>query len=565
MAKKHQPASKSPPAPPSAAWRWLAVFCALTFLVLAGHAAWVETPTIDEFAHVPVGCLGWTQGRFDLYAKNPPLWRMAMATPVLLAGAETPSPRGDTSGWAAWLYGYDFLAANEVRYLRLFWLARLVSVAGTLLCGLILYLWTTRLLGDFAAAVTTSLFFLNPNVLAHGHLATTDMACAFTVLLTLFALSWTYRQPAWWRVVLLGLAWGAALLTKFTAVLLLPVLLGLIAWHRWPSWRRIAMDAAVLLSVACLAVNVGMGFKGSFARIDSFTMGSQFGQGLQRSLPAWLPVPLPRDYAEGFDQQKRDTERGEFGNYLFGVWSREGWWHYNLVAMAVKNPLSVVILLCVGPWWWRRVPISRRELWEAALPAVVLLASMVLFNRLNIGVRYLLPVFPLALLLAAPVWHGGRRWQPWLAGALLLLHVGTAAMIHPRYLSYFNLAVGGPSAGHGVLLDSNLDWGQDLYRLPEALAALGHQGPIGLLYFGHVPPGLYGLDYYLPPPTPAEGVFAISVQYYMGGSYAVTGPDGLMYQVSPEHIGWLRQFPPTSRAGTIWIFDTRGRVTPQRP
>jgi hypothetical protein len=79
-----------------------------------------------------------------------------------------------------------------------------------------------------------------------------------------------------------------------------------------------------------------------------------------------------------------------------------------------------------------------------------------------------------------------------------------------------------------------------------------------MLYFGHVPPSMYGIDYYLPPPEPVEGVLAISVQFLMGGAYVVTGPDGLLYQVSPQHIAWLRKLPPRAKAGSIWIFDTRG-------
>jgi hypothetical protein len=116
-------------------------------------------------------------------------------------------------------------------------------------------------------------------------------------------------------------------------------------------------------------------------------------------LPGWVPVPLPRSYVEGFDLQKRDTERGEFGNYLFGVWSEKGWWYYNLVALAVKNPLPTIALVVIAPWFWLRSTLPRTALVQIALPLVVLLAGMMFFNRLNIGVRYLLPIFPLALLL----------------------------------------------------------------------------------------------------------------------------------------------------------------------
>lgn len=553
--RKEQSARLAAPRPRVApAWRWLPMAAGAIFLLLASHAAWVETPTIDEFAHVPAGCAYWHHGRFSLYAENPPLWKMMMAAPLLLAGAETPEPVGNIT---AWDYGYMFAEVNTERYFTLFWLARMTTVLATLSCGFVLWLWARELFDERAAGITAALFYLNPNILAHGHLATIDAACMLTILLALYTLSWACRRPGRWRMAVAGLAWGAALLTKFTAVLLLPVLPVLLLIRRWRLWRSFAADSVLLLVVALLIVNLGMGLEGSFTRLESFVMTSSFGRSLQQSLPGWVSVPLPRSYVEGFDQQKRDTEQGEFGSYLFGAWSDSGWWYYNLVALVVKNPLLVVVLVIVGPWFWPRRP-QHRPVAEIAVPLVVLLASMTLFNQLNIGVRYLLPIFPLALLLAAAVWRGQQRWQRWLAPLVLLLHAGTAARLHPAYLSYFNLAVGGPGRGHHVLLDSNLDWGQDLYRVPSALAQIGYHGPVALLYFGHVPPKLYGIDYQLPPPRSIEGVLAVSLQYLMGGSYLALGPGGRMYDIPPDYIAWLRQYPPRLKAGSIWIFDTRG-------
>jgi hypothetical protein len=559
-----QPLPDEPDRAAGRAWRWLAAASGLIFLLLASHAAWVETPTNDEFAHVPAGCAYWTYGRFDLYAKNPPFWKMVMAIPVLLAGAQVPELRAYNPEWAPVLYGHDFLAANEERYLRLIWLTRMVTILATLGCGAVLFVWSTELFDERAAGITTLLFYLNPNILAHGHLATIDVACALTILLALFTQRWSCRRPGFWRKALAGAVWGLALATKFTAVLLLPVLLLLVLLDRRRQWRWFLADSAVLLATAWLTVNAWMAFQGTFTRLGDYSMVSGFGSSVQRALPGWLPVPLPRSYVEGFDQQKNDLEHPEwYGNYLFGTWSAKGWWYYNLVALVVKNPLPLVVLVLVAPWFWWRWRRVDAALWEIVLPGGVLLVSMLLFNRLNIGVRYLLPLFPLALLLTSAVWHGRKRWQPWLAGLLIGLHAVTAAVVHPAYLSYFNLAVGGPAQGHFLLLDSNLDWGQDLYRVPQALREIDHRGPVGLLYFGNVPPHLYGIEYYLPPTTPAAGVMVVSLQYLMGGSYVVVGPDGQIRPVPPGYIAWLGQYQPRVKAGTIWIFDTRDMQAPK--
>jgi len=543
-------------------WRLTTATSAAAFLLLAVLAARLETPTIDEFAHVPAGGVYWTQQRFDLYARNPPLMKMAMAVPPLIAGAVVPEFRRPPDAWSPWLYGYDFLAANESRYLSLFWLARLVPIFCVLLAGGVLYRWVGESFGVVAASVTTSLFYLNPNILAHGHLATVDAGSMVTVFLTCYALHWAYRRPGSARVAWAGAAWGVALLTKFSAVLLLPALLVVVLVKRWRAWRRVAIESLCLLTVAWLVLNLGMGFKGSFTPLRSFNLISAFGTGVQATLPASLPVPLPADWVVGFDQQKLDTEQGEFGNYLFGEWSDRGWWYYNLVAFAVKNPLPLLGLVVVSPWFWRKMKDRRDALLEALLPLGVLLGSMTFFNRLNIGVRYLLPMFPFLFVLTAAVWRERRWWRPWLAGGVLLAHIVIAVWVFPAYLSYFNLGVGGPGQGHHVLLDSNLDWGQDLYQLPSALAEVGVTGKIGLLYFGHVHPRVYGIDYELAPAVPTEGVFAVSLQYLMGGSYLATTPDWAFAPVEASRAAWLREYQPIAKAGSIWVFDTRGKLRP---
>ena len=303
-----------------------------------------------------------------------------------------------------------------------------------------------------------------------------------------------------------------------------------------------------------------MGFRGSFTKLGDFKMISAFGAGIQSAMPPALPVPLPADWVIGFDQQKLDAEQGEFGSYLLGEWSERGWWYYNLVAFAVKNPIPLLGLLAACPLFWRKARRTRRALLEVTLPLSVLLGGMMLFNRLNIGIRYLLPVFPMVFMLSAAVWYERRRWSQWVAGGVLLAHVAIVIAVFPSYLSYFNLAVGGPREGHRVLFDSNIDWGQDFYRLPALLERQGVTGRIGLLYFGHVHPRLYGIAYDIAPSGPTEGVFAVSVQYLMGGSYVATTPDWAFTSVEPGHAAWLRDYEPVARAGSIWLFDTRGRL-----
>ena len=539
------------------------MLAALAFLVLALDAARLETPTVDEFAHLPAGLAALTQERFDIYRENPPLARALMALPALAAGARVPPapPLGDArDGWEAWDYGHAFMLANPERYLELFTAARAVVIALALGAALALFLWARALHGERAAAIVTSLFLLSPTLLAHAHLATTDVASTLAILACMLALRGMDRgRPALRRGVL-GLALGAALLVKFTAVLLLPPLLLLLALRRGRDWRRTLTDWGVVVGVALVVINVGMRFDGSFARLDAHGFDSGLVRGVQRVLPGWLPVPLPRDYLRGFDAQQRDAEVGEFPSYLMGRWSEEGWWIYNPVALGVKTPEPFLPLLAFGFALLvaRRVRLERSDLLDLVVPLGTLFLALTFFNQLDIGIRYLLPLFPFLWLVIGSVWHGaGGRLRSTLGLAVVGYYAATALWIHPGYIGYFNPTSGGPAQGHRWLADSNLDWGQDLYRVAPALEERGHTGPIALLYFGHVHPWAYGIDYALLPDEPVQAVIAASANFLLGARYVASEPSGGRVSVGPDHAAWLRDLEPVARLGSIWLFDTR--------
>jgi len=542
-------------------WKWLAVAAAVVHLGLSIHAAAIETPTVDEFGHLPAGCAYLRHGSFDLFAKNPPLMKMAMALPVVLrTDSVVPSPQAQdlASGWGPWRYGDRFMHANGSTYFELFFLARLVVVWMGIGCGLILFLWARSLWGERAASLTTAMFLLTPLIVAHGHLATVDTGSMFSIFLTAFLLRYAYQHPGHVRFVVAGAAWGLALLVKYTAVILVPaiLLIALIEDRKKP--RQLAGRVGIVIATAMLVVNLGLGFDGSFRALSEYHFVSSFGTSLQENLPDWLPVPLPQPYVEGFDAVKRDTESGEFGSYLLGEWSRQGWWYYDLFALSVKNPIpfSIMVLLC--PWFLSRGRQPKSELVFILAPLLTLSFLMLSFNSVQIGVRYALPLMPFLFLCFASIW---KQADGRVGRALRIIVPGWFALAllsqHPGHLSYFNLAAGGERHGHELLIDSNLDWGQDLYRVPTALQNLQHDGPIGLLYFGHVDPALYGIEYHLVPPRPVEGVIAVSVNYLMGYPYPATRPDGSRVSIRPDHLAWLTDIEPIERLGSIWIYDTR--------
>ena len=160
-------------------------------------------------------------------------------------------------------------------------------------------------------------------------------------------------------------------------------------------------------------------------------------------------------------------------------------------------------------------------------------------------------------MIVGSVWQNTVGFRKFLATVVLIYYTGLVAAYHPSYLSFFNVASGGAANGHQILTDSNIDWGQDLYQLKAALNKHDIDEEIGLLYFGHVDPKFYGIDYHLMQNKPEFGYVAVSIHFLIGGSYLATDENGNIVNVGREHTAWLRPEVPIARIGSIWLYDTR--------
>ena len=176
-------------------------------------------------------------------------------------------------------------------------------------------------------------------------------------------------------------------------------------------------------------------------------------------------------------------------------------------------------------------------------------------GSIQIGERYLLPFHAFAILLvasAAPHLLGSRAGRIVL-GAILVAHVVPALAVAPHgYLAYFNAIAGGPDGGHRVLLDSNLDWGQDLPRLASwmrrervARIALAYDGADAPDRLGIVRDDLPGRNHYVPDgvDAPLRGTVVVSPSLVFG----------LVPREASRYAG-LRSRAPDARAGVFLVY-----------
>lgn len=440
--------------------------------------------TCDELgAHIPSGILAWKSGIFSGGVANPPLGQLLVgAGPVLCGKANHPLADSPQDLFPARL-PVVFLGAAVIAWVGI--LARR--------CG-----------NSVTAAVALFTASVCPDLLAHSTVATLDVP-SLAWGLAAMASAWAYLdRPRPVILLVYALSLGAAASTKWTTLHLIPaVSLGVLVAAPGPlgkRWRQGALlGAAGCIGVIAVSGILSLGFPSPPSELSSW----------ERLLVKW--------------------EHGRTGHFSFlqGARSGSGFPHYFVVALLVKAPISMLTLACLGVWAWsksRRSEVMRRFTACVLFPAVWIFAALSLVHRVHIGIRHILLVYPALFILAgcggAFLAERGRAGRSILA-ALAILGVSEALIALPDPLSFFNFIAGGPHGGSRVLIDSNLDWGQDEQALRSAIA---------------------GRSVSVNPLTPQEGIVAANVN-------AVRG----ILQPTDDRLGWTEIFPVEERVGRTWI------------
>jgi hypothetical protein len=332
----------------------------------------------------------------------------------------------------------------------------------------------------------------------------------------------------------MGAAVGAALAVRVTGGLVLP---GFAALELWTLWRTPPRERGARLRAALAAAAIG-------GALIPLVVWAAYG---------FHPAGLAR-YAGNVRFQLDHDRRGHL-TYLLGEVSRRGWPHYFAVALAVKSTLGFLVGLAVAV-----VATARRTGDGAAVrahwwvPALAVLGALSA-GGIQIGERYLLPVHAFGVLLAASVApallaHGPGRV---LLATVLGLHVGAAVRAAPRgYLAYFNPLAGGPDGGHRVLLDSNLDWGQDLPRLAAWMRREGVTD-VALGYVGADDPDRLGIARR---DLPGRNLFSSAGADTALAGTVVVSP-ALVHGLVPRYAAYyapLRDRTPDARAGVFLVY-----------
>lgn len=540
--------------------------------VLAGGAARRESVAVDEVAHIGAGVSYLQKLDLRMNEEHPPLAKALAAVPLVLRGVHadyshlswTFSNKMFNGYLGEWVFGHWLIMRWNEPYSTVLW-ARVPMLLLTLLLGLAIYAYGSRLGDVWGGLLCLSVYVSMPAFLAFGPLVITDMAVALFWVLAVWQLPEMWRAPSRWTVFKFGLVLAGAFLSKFSSGLLFFVFVALAlslrcrgvpeqptdkaarrAWRR-RAWRNLAK--ATLLAACCVYVFY---FVFSWNEpTDSFSVIPHFPASplLRRLLmPLWLYLRGLAGFA---------LSAGSRPTYILGHSYSHGVWFYFPTLFALKSPLAFLLLLVLAAviailvknrsaGQLSAIPRGMELHWRAVWVSLAVFVAACMLNRLDISIRHFSIALALLILLLAPLpsmldslqrsnWRGARA-SKWVTIGLAAASAATAVWTYPNYFPFLNvLSMGRP--GYLLVNDSNLDWNQ---ALPEVESFVRQRGLNQILLdeYGFSEPTAYvpqAQIWSCQEPSPADG-----------GQWVVVSASSI---ADGHNCLWLMRYPHQVLAG----------------
>lgn len=558
---------------PLTAWDALALVVALgAFAVIVSTWA-TQSQTFDEPTHLAAGLQWWQDGAFTLHQENPPLAPVAIAAlPHALGYSVDARGRARDAGLVT-LY-----ASPSPRALLAWSRAGVIPFFAMIALGV--WGWTRRCAGPRAACMGVVLVCTTSPLIGHAGLATTDVPAAALLMAAWFSIAYALEAPNLRRAALVGLAGGTAIAAKLTALVALPVvgmtMSALVLWCRGIRGLQVGrlLQAFVVVVVVAFAV-VWASYRFSFGRAVDHPVTERMvaacvraDPGFRRTAVNWavetrLPAP---EFVSGLVWACAHSRRGHPA-YLLGEVSVAGFWNFYPLAVGVKTPLVLLLLgllgTVVGLGSLRGGRTVGRALPVVAAPLVV---GIAMTSPVDMGLRHVIVALPMLAIAAA---FGAdaviRRFGAIGVGVLVaagLAHAAGFVSAHPGHQAAFNVLARDPGA---ILVDSDLDWGQDLWKLEDFFRDRPADR-LHIAYWGSA----HLCEHSLPPLSwlamhePVRGWIAISESYLRGRSPRMYDDPCVPqsgYNASSPQTGyrWLDAHEPVAIIGdSIRVYHVTG-------
>ncbi|MFA5070080.1 MAG: glycosyltransferase family 39 protein [Patescibacteria group bacterium] len=493
----------------------LAIFAGLNLYLAA-----TDSQTIDEGPHISAGYSYWLTGNYLLNPEHPPLVKLFAALPLLFFRPQLSIDYPSLAENNEWSFGRAFIYHNNINADIIIFTARIFPIILGLILGYFIYKWAKELWGTKGGLLALFLYALSPNFLGHSHLVTTDVPLTLFFLLSIYYFGQYLKNPSRLRLITAAVMFSFAMLTKYSAFILIPILVSLyfVNWligrqNSRQGFKKFIKVFLVFFGVTSVLIFVFYRFEfkkpiddprvqklyqqrteiiandqeNNQLPLNHFLLGigdpeKPIGKFLYRFANV-VPVPA-YTYWQGLFSVLSHNANGH-GAYLLGEARNFGWWYYFIIAFLVKTPTVTIILFFSSIIYviyriikniktfqslGTRLKSIPFDYYLIALPPFIYFAWS-LTSHLNLGVRHIFPIYPLVFIVAAS-FIKLTAWSPRLKYlgrytlyALLLFYLIGNILSFPSYLAYFNGLIGGSNQGYKYLSDSNLDWGQDIKRL----------------------------------------------------------------------------------------------------
>ncbi len=509
---------------------------------------------MDELAHLPAGYSYLTQKDMRLNPEHPPLIKDLAAIPLLfIKDIKFPA---DSKAWTTdlngqWDFGRELLFRNGNPADKMIFAGRIPMILLSIFLGFFIFKWTKELFGNKASLLALFLFSFSPTLLAHGRLVTTDVGAALGVVLATYYFLKSLSFPTLKNAIIAGLTLGLALLLKFSAILLIPFFgILLIVWiiKNKKFWVYSLKFIITLFVGFFLIWPVYLYHTWNYPPEKQISDNQDYIKNtadiFKKPIIFMAETPVLRPYAQYFSGLSMIFQRVAGGNttYFMGEINNQAWKEYFPIVYAVKEPLAFLVLgllaIIYGLSKIRKISFTIFSF--LLFIAIYWLVSIK--GNLNIGIRHLLPVFPFTIILVSAA---AIRLKRVILASLIIWQIISVISIYPSFLAYFNELAGGPDKGKNYVVDSNLDWGQDLKRLVQ-WADKNKIDKVYLDYFGGADPSYYLKEKFAPwwgdrkkEELPSGSYLAVSASFLQGN----------------QSYNWLKDYTPVAIIGhSIFVY-----------
>ncbi len=530
-----------------------------------------DSATMDEVAHIPSGYTYVKDLDYRLNPEHPPIAKVLSGLSLMFyKNIKGPEANQSWNAVDQWGSGWHMLysAGNNPEMILKF--ARFPIMILMVLTGIFLFFWSKKLFGRKVALIILALYSFYPDIIAHGRLVTTDVAAAFGYILAIYFFNQSLQSKSAKNTVWAGVFFAVAQLLKFSAILLFIIFFIFIIvkalldsekrnqfWSRfWPNFKTYLRVCVIsLVTVWLVYLPLTWNTPGNIEHIvieNNVTLSEHpvvvFKNFLHRFENNHFTRPIEH-YMVGVSQVIGRVSGGN-ETYIVGQLSDKTIRWFFPIAWLLKTPIPVIILalFSVAMLFIRKTK-SKEEKWllTIILTPLAVYWSATLAGSLNLGIRHLMPTIPFVLLLIGytikPLLSSPKKIIYEIIILILIAYTAISTVINfPSYISYFN-ELTPKDARYTRMIDSSLDWGQDMLRLKKYLED-NRITDVKVDYFGGS-----SVNYYLPYATvwhseygPTSGWLAVSNTFYQSSKLVGKNKGKWSYQ-------WLEGYKPVTIVG----------------